>query len=578
MVSAWMAAQGAQQVGQAAQGVLGQMLMGGGQETNLENRLKQSGFTPEQTIRAYKAAQKAVDDSLGTYVNENMATIAQIMGLTQSPEAAISELPLAARLSAIMTGLGRQGDDELKATLRSAELRGLLMKEGDTKPDLVALNKFMAQTEDLTALSVGRYGAQDLLQFLISGKFAAAMIDAKALPGMLALIQAVGPSQAGTALTGLSREFVIGRMSDGVFRFLSEMGIIQRPDLARKVGIGYHQLLPGAMGTDDAKMAMGDPAAFVMTRVLPGVKDYLAKNYGAAYTGGTEAEKQRFEQAGAARLGSTIQAGTFMAEIIRLMPLMLRDIRAAEAQEARRAASGQDAYNTVVANNPLMLQSGVAAQMNAVLVTLGRDNMSTIIATLKGVAAGLSALNAALTAHPDMGKAIFGIAAALAVLGTVAGVVLYALLPIMALRNLKNWAIPPGVAPAAGATLPGAGEGGFVLGALLKRLGIPLMVGAATKFGLDALDPENKMDQWADKHVPGYSWLDRKLNSLFGYGDLDNAHRAATAKGGDLTVNLNIDGQTLQKHVLKGVVNGANGPQTGSGDFDGRRGYTQPEN
>jgi hypothetical protein len=117
---------------------------------------------------AYAAAVKAQQEAMGTYVNDNMKTVLQLMALTQDASASLDELPLAARASSVMSGLGRNGPEELNAVLRSAELRGLVMKEGEDKPDIEGLNKFIRLSENLVALSGGTKGPTDLLQFLIS--------------------------------------------------------------------------------------------------------------------------------------------------------------------------------------------------------------------------------------------------------------------------------------------------------------------------------------------------------------------------------------------------------------------------
>ena len=583
MSDLFMAGYAGQRIGQASSGFIGDMFQQGAQEQAIEQRLARQGLSKEQVQAAYAAAVKAQQDSLGTYVNENMKTVLMLMGLTQSTTASLAEMPVAARASAVLSGLGRDGPAELNAVLRSAELRGVLMKEGSQTVDIGALNHFIRMTEDITALSGGRYGPTDLLQFMISSKAAGAMLDEKSLPGMLAMIQAVGPSVAGTQLVGFSQQFSSGKMSDGAFKFLSESGIIEHPELARKIAIGYHQLLPGAMGTDDLAQARGDPGAFITQRILPRVREYLDKNYGSAYTQGSETQKQQYEQATAQAWASRLTGGGFMAEIIRLAPLMLRDVRAAEAQ-----AKLGDPYNAVVANNPQMLERGLAASANAAMVTLGRDNMSTIIEGIKAATAALQALNGAMIAHPSLAKEIFAIAAALAVLGTVVGTMMPAILLLGALKNLKGWAMP-GAVPGgpAGAALGtaaagiGAAGAGAVLGPAIATWAISSAISdkaaqmAAHKF--DGLSPNAAAV--AARFDSLSFW--QKLRAEWHAGDMLMGPNFANPKDVEkyqIIIKNYIDGKEVAGSAIKSVVGQANGPQTGRGDFDPRRGFTQTEN
>lgn len=340
--------------------------------------------------------------------------------------------------------------------------------------------------------------------------------------------------------------------------------------------MGYVQLLPGAMGDGDMKQAMSDPAGFTIDRVLPAVRDYLTSKYGATYTNADERTKQQMEQVGAAKLGSTVQAGTALAEFIRLAPLMLREERAAEAQ-----AKKGDPYDTVVAGNLGMEQMKLAADINAAMLTFGKTNLTFIIEGIKAASAAVRALNQAMNDNPSLAYELFAIAGALAFMGTVASGLMITLLPFMAIKNMKAWLASGGPGPGgpAGAALGTAeGIGAAGAGAVLKRFIGPVVWGLMAKGIVDYLDPNQGVDAWADKHIPGYGWFDRKMNHLAGVSDEEFDKARGNTKNGDLTVNVNVDGQKLTSHVIKGVVDAANGPQTGRGDVDNRRLYTQTEN
>jgi hypothetical protein len=551
----------------------------------LEQRLGRQGFSPEQVSAAYTAAVKAQQDSLGTYVNDNMKTVLMLMGLTQSASAALNEMPVAARAASVMSGLGRDGSGELNAVLRSAELRGLLMKEGSGEPDIAKLNQFIRAAEDITAMSGGRYGATDLLQFQIAGKASAAMLrgasynadgsvkDVGSIPGMLAVIQAVGASQAGTGLVGFSQQFSTGKMSDGTFKFLTESGIIKHPELAQKVGIGYHQLLPGSMGTDDLEMARGDPAQFITQRVLPGVRSYLSQHYGDKYNRGSEEQREQYEQATIAGWGSRITGGGFMAEIVRLIPLMLRDERAALLQ-----AKKGDPYDDVVKNNPNMLMAGMDADANAAMVQFGKTNMTTIVDFIKAATTALTALNNAMIAHPALAQEIFAIAAALAVLGTVVGAVMPVIIAINAAKGVKGYLFRGAAAAAEGAGLEAGAAGAAGSAAGAGFLPAALIAGGAwfAKKALDSVtisvaDVMNKVGFHEAAMLEAMSGGLSPEDAAKRYG-------LTVGKNGDLHVTVQMGADKVGQAMVKGVVGQLSGPQTGRGDFDPKRSRTNTEN
>ena len=149
----------------------------------------------------------------------------------------------------------------------------------------------------------------------------------------------------------------------------------------------------------------------------------------------------------------------------------------------------------------------------------------------------------------------------------------------MAMKNMKAWLASGGpVAGGPAGLAAGATEIGAV-GFLKKMIAGPLAYGLIAKGVADMVDQHGAVDSWMDRHIPGYSFIDRKISNLEGYSDKEwREMRGMDKKGGDLTVNVNVDGQKLTSHVIKGVVDTANGPQTGRGDVDNRRLYTQTEN
>lgn len=347
--------------------------------------------------------------------------------------------------------------------------------------------------------------------------------------------------------------------------------------------MGYVQLLPGAMGNGDMKQAMSDPAGFTIDRVLPAVRGYLTSQYGATYTNADERTKQQMEQVGAAKLGSTVQAGTALAEFIRLAPLMLREERAAEAQ-----AKKGDPYNTVVVGNLGMEQMKLSADINAAMLTLGKTNLTFIIEGIKAASAAVRALNQAMIDNPSLAYELFAIAGALAFMGTVASGLMITLLPFMAIKNMKAWLasggpVPGGPARAALGTAAGIGAAGAgaVLGPAIATWAISSAISdkaaqmASHKF--DGLSPNAAAV--AARFDSLSLW--QKLRAEWHAGDMLMGPNFANPKDAEkyqIIIKNYIDGKEVAGSAIKSVVDQANGPQTGRGDVDNRRLYTQTEN
>jgi hypothetical protein len=155
-------------------------------------------------------------------------------------------------------------------------------------------------------------------------------------------------------------------------------------------------------------------------------------------------------------------------------------------------------------------------------------------------------------------------------LGTALGVLLPIIIAYKSAGVVANWMTGPGGAAAEGAGVAGAGASGLML---------PLAAGTLTKLGLDALDPNKSADAWADKNIPGYAWLDYRLNKMVNGTGNDAADRAAFDKARGLTnvtVHVSIDGKDLPSTV-KTTVDHASGPLTGTGNYDSQKSYLPTE-
>jgi hypothetical protein len=525
-----------------------------------------SGFNPERVKAAYAAAVATQQNVLGSWVGQNLSLVAQLMALTQDATTAIAVMPEMARAQAVFTGLGRDGAHEISDTLKTAELRGVLFHKGaDGKehPDLAATRRFLHNMEAIVSMTGGRYGASDIYQFMRSGGIPASVLsDDHGFAEIMPYIQSMRAGPAGTALQAFGREFPGGRMSDAAFSRLIEMGIIAHPELAKKIAIGYHQLLPGAISNNDFNMSALHPESFILGTLRPRAQEYNARVYGADYTKATETERLVKDSVTMMQIASMIPGGKFMGEALRLDPLFGRDAAAFDRQK------GIDAYKTAVEDNPKMRMEAFNASVNALLVTLGTDSMGTAIAMLKAMTEGINRLNNVLTANPALGTALIGVAAGLAALGTALGVLLPIIIAYKSAGVVANWMKGPG----GGGDLPGAG---LPLGKLLGPAALAWEVGQAYRTETDPTKDANGLYKNA-----GVIHGAQNIGVVVG-GILDGSRDLLTGAlknlpAPNVTVHVSIDGKDLPSTV-KTTVDHASGPLTGTGNYDSQKSYLPTE-
>ena len=525
------------------------------------------GMNKGQVDKAWDAAFATKDSVTGSDVMSNLLLIKSFMAITQDAGAATAALPALARYRVEMQGLGRNGDADVMALIQSAELRGAVLKpdgKGGEEFDAKAFNQFMRNSEMVSGMTGGRYGMTDVGQFLRSaGASGKTLSDDSGFVEYLALIQAMQSTKAGTALKAFGQQFVAGRMSLGTVDILEGLGLV-RPNPTDQPNL-YHEhrglieyMHPGAMKDGDFEMAAQRPEQFVLTRILPAVQSKLAELYGEKYTKGTDAQKLMYEQTQMQQAASRMPAGDLMAQMLSVAQLIDRDLHAAQQYRAQNP-TGNELYQGVVAGSPMMVAQQMRANIQALQIEFGSANMTVTIAMMKALTLALQGLDAVFAADPALPMIIGALAGALKVLAPAIGLFAIGAPAYLAFKNLSAQL------PQLGTAADGAAVG-------LKGLIGRLLVIGAIKGAIDAADPQDKWDAWGDKNIPGYKWVDYKLNKLFyGTGD-DKADRKAFDNARGLTVNLtvpvSVDGDHVQ--TIKKTIRDANGPNTGTPGNDTR--------
>jgi hypothetical protein len=571
-----LAAYGLQRIGNAAGAGIGAGFEAGAGVSNelarlgtMQGATSGEGFSPDKVAAAYDAAVKTQQEVLGTYVGNNLKLIGSLMSLTQNADQAIALLPSAARAAATLQGLGAADPEAINAALKSAELHGDLYQKGaDGREhlDLPAVQRVIKNLVALDALSHNTVGPEQVLAMIRSGGVAARELsDANGFAEMAPLIVAMGAQRAGTGLRAINQQFVSGKMSEAAKNLLIDEHVVKEntpglEDHYIKNGMGQFLVLPGGWtNPNTANLAAQNPQRLVQDILLPAADAYLASTYGKKFTDASDADRQVMESAQMARLASRLPGGDEMAQILTQAPNIARDIAA-----FRRMQNG-DAYGTAVENNPVMHQKALQAQIDATWATFGQQTMTMNVDALRAATKALRALNDVLKV-PGIAPTLELVAAALLALS----VSLAAILPVV--LAYKSAGLLKGMGGKAGL----GGKVGAGAAAIGKDYLLPLAGGEIARDALNAADPGNSMDAWADKHIPGYAWLDYHLNKMVnGTGD-DAADRKAfnAARGLDQTsvnVSVKMDSKEIAAQVVKQITTGAGAPSRGSGSFDDRR-------
>ena len=396
----------------------------------LKAGMEAQGIDAAHVDAAQAASFATQKGSRGTSVTGNMEIVSKLMSVVQDQDVAIALMQPFAELQVALEHTGHAGGgDELMAAIRGGEFRGVLSKlnaeTGKEEVDAKGLLSFIKELMAATLVTNGAIGPKEFYQEERSGGVSTTMLEDKAFfADTIALQMAMGSARAGTGLQGFNRQFSAGRMSDAAFNLLTQMGVITDPSKSQKIGIGYHQIEPGAMQEGSLRDIRSNPVRFITEDLLPKMKEYLGRTSGDAYTKGDQKTKDAMLYALAVREASTIPGGVLIAEVLRNLPLIERD------RAALTKAEGRDAYGIHVADDPNVSTQAFKAAVEASLLSIGTPSMKAAMDVLTGLTGNLNALSEWATKNPDGTKvAMTGLAYALEAfgIGTAAAAALFIL-------------------------------------------------------------------------------------------------------------------------------------------------------
>jgi hypothetical protein len=366
------------------------------------------GFTPAQAQQAYQQAIDVQQSIPGSGILGNMTLQSQLMTVLQRPDEAMATMPAMARLGVILSslGIGAQGGDMMNA-IRAGELHGALTKSdpktGAQTLDPAGLVRFANEVAAAAVVSHGQIGPAQIVQFLRSGGVSARMLSDESLfADSIALQMSMGSANAGTALQGLGMQFSSGRMSQAAVNLLAQMGIIHDRSKVLKAGMGQYILMPGAMSLADVQLGRDSPRKFIMDVLLPGIKGWLHKEYGAAYDTADPAHQLQMEQAAGQTIASRIPGGKEIAQTMQDVMLMARD------REAVNQALGRDPLAIEMAYNPQLRMAALTESFKAFETAMGDNMMGTAISTLNSLTVTLNSLGDFARNNPTLFQMMLG--------------------------------------------------------------------------------------------------------------------------------------------------------------------------
>lgn len=396
-------------------------------EAREESLLLGMGFTQKQVEQAYLTADKTRKTAPGSSVLGNMSITSQLMAITQNADTAVKATPdfakFAVAMNSVSPGHGHDMTQALMAAMRGGEYRGVLThtdaKTGKETIDIKGMSRWLHLAETMAYISHGTVGPQQVFQYLRSSGIAGSQQSDASLIRSLALQIAMTSSGAGHGLQSFAQQFQAGKMAKGTYTLLQDLGLVSKdPKTWRKLGIGYVELLPGAMPQAERRAAADHPDKFVLNYVEPRIKKYLASKYGKEWTlpNATPEQRQKdqlnLEMSFLQEIASRQPGGRWMAEIVRNHLLMNRDFaRGAERMgldpatfQPKPGQKGFDQFQNQVANNPYIKVAELEASWQAMMISIGKTDLKPAVKTLDDLSHIIDALGKFASSNPTAAR------------------------------------------------------------------------------------------------------------------------------------------------------------------------------
>jgi hypothetical protein len=370
--------------------------------------LRVMGLLPDEIARAENAAWK---DRIATAnPAQALQAIGELRGVLGDTGEAIKFMPEMLKLQTVMQATtGRHQEGLAYTTIKAIEnLGGSTSFNKETGKQEIDPAKVLQYTDVITRMAILTHGKVDPNEILAFAKQAgpvARLMTPDALMQLAPIIQAMGASRAGTALSSLNTQIVGGVMPERVAKEWEKLHLLDMKHVhATKMGIKVDE-----GGVKAEALWKTNPIAWIATELVP-----------AMQKAGLSNEEQ---QSKIMRLMGRQTSVRVVSDILSLAPQIARDFQQMQGN------MGSGAYEDFVKNDPTLQLQRVTSSFETFETAVGKAAVSlgadSIVANVLGTLAdGLDALGQWANDNPDLTEDLIYLVGALSVFAVVAGTIL----------------------------------------------------------------------------------------------------------------------------------------------------------
>lgn len=402
-----------------------------------------SGWSPKQIEEARKRAAEISREVPGTTQESNLESIREGFGQLGDIDEALKSLKPMAQMSRVfaMMDRGHGGDGNNKTAVLNAyrfiEDTGLAKDKVTGHITADAMADAARMIERIYAGTQGRVGPDQLFAFIKQARGAGISLSREGLEHYAPIMNALGASRSGTALSSAFQQFQIGTMTEDRFRDAKKAGIYDQSAVWHK-----GRVRDADRHLTDRDLGTTDPIAWINKVIEPGLKKlgYLTTGPDGAI--------------GAGRIASRSTTWGLLVEGLIAKSQI-------EKQYANIQKTVGDPYQHLMRTDPFVKVDELKSAENDLMVTLGSFLQGPAITLLKQLTGVLQGVSDWAKTNPETAKNAAEFLSATALITAGLGILYASILPWkMLFGGGKGGApavVPPGGAPGA----PVAAAAGF---------------------------------------------------------------------------------------------------------------------
>ncbi|MCJ2136200.1 hypothetical protein MKK69_19450 [Methylobacterium sp. J-026] len=384
-------------------GLVGGLLHANGELQRQLNLYRLGGAKPSDVAAARSAAFRSAVMVPDVGVAEQMKLLRELSGATGDEAGARMMLPQVAKTKSIMEAVtGRSSEEDMKRLFKFIELRGVAIDEATHKIDV---SKFGGELNYATKAMVAAQGlitSNDMLAFTKqAGSMAKGMSGEDLFTTMLAGIEDMGGSRAGTSLSAVGRQFLGGVMTGGKAGRLKELGLLNAS---------------GTETTDAGGIKITDP-----TKAIVGYDVLTKSGFGAFMEQVIRPHMQEHGITGRQQQNEELYRSVGTDTARRLMGLYLsgHEQVGIVADRYRKAMAGGEGYDKIFGSGQDLQTSTKALSEAFTTLKTALGDAPAVSASMMSLARGIAGLADMVKDHPALGTAatLGGVGASASLLG-----------------------------------------------------------------------------------------------------------------------------------------------------------------